>query len=403
MRNRQRVQLVVGALLLDAFATLPAALTGAVSVFVREDLGLTDQRLGLALSASFFAGAVVVFVMKRALDALGWRRTALTAALLGCVGLVGVAGATGPGTLTLALLFSGAGVALMMPATNLLLIAVDGTDRLAQLLAIKQASVPIAILLAGLAVPVTLAVATWRALFVAALFIAPIGLAMVWRMPMSDDLTITPVVRRFADARHRGSATRGAGASGAQGLATAAIGVAIASCLPGALTAYLVISLVDSGMGPASAALLYGGANIAGIIVRISAGIYASRVETDGFIPVAFMMVLGGTGALLLGTGSRPLLVIGASLAFGLGWGWPGLLFFAVMKARPASPAAATAAVHAGGLSGAAAGPIIAGAVAAVGGWVSAWSAIGGLAILGGVLVVVTARRLAPASTLPVG
>lgn len=403
MRSRQRVQLVVGALLLDAFATLPAALTGAVSVFVREDLGLTDQRLGLALSASFFAGAVVVFIMKRALDALGWRRTALTASLLGCVGLAGVAGATGPWTLTLALLFSGAGVALMMPATNLLLVAVDGTDRLAQLLAVKLASVPIAILLAGLAVPVTLAVATWRALFVAALFVAPIGLAMVWRVPASDHVTVTPAVRNFTGARHRGSADRGAGASGAQGLATAAVGVAIASCLPGALTAYLVISLVDSGMEPAGAALLYGSANIAGIIVRISAGFYASRVETAGFVPVALMMALGGLGALLLGTGSRPLLVIGASLAFGLGWGWPGLLFFAVMKARPASPAAATAAVQAGGLSGAAAGPIVAGAVAAAGGWVAAWSVIGGLALVGGALVVVTARRLAPASTLQVG
>jgi len=410
---RKRVRLVVGALLLDAFVTLPAALTGAVSVFIREDLALTDQRLGLAISSGYFAGAVMILVLKRALDALGWRRTMVAAVLLGGVGLGGIAMADGSQMLTIALLFSGAGVALMMPATNLLLVTVDGTDRLAQLLAVKQASVPIALLLAGLAVPPTLAVATWRALFVGGLFIAPVGLVLVWRLsaPSGPDAVVMPLDPPLSDPRPRRQRSIGASGSGSdvarrrastgsQGLAVAAVGVAIASCLPGALTAYLVISLVDSGMAPATAALLYGGANVAGIIVRISAGIYASRVATKGFLPVATMMILGGAGALLLGTGVRPLLVLGASLAFGLGWGWPGLLFYAVMNARPASPAAASAAVHAGGLSGAAAGPIVAGAVAVTGGWIAAWSVVGALSIVGGVLVAVTAQRLKPESGL---
>jgi MFS family permease len=410
---RRRVRLVIGALLLDAFVTLPAALTGAVSVFIREDLAITDQRLGLALSSGYFAGAVMILVLKRALDALGWRRTMVTAIVLGGVGLSGIAVADGPRMLTVALLFSGAGVALMMPATNLLLVTVDGTTRLAQLLAVKQASVPIALLLAGLAVPPTLAVATWRALFIGGLFVAPVGLLLVWRLAAPPDATRmvmplsppppdpVPLWRRPIGASRCGSGlARRRGSTGSQGLAVAASGVAIASCLPGALTAYLVISLVDSGMAPATAALLYGGANIAGIIVRISAGIYASRVATEGFLPVASMMILGGFGALLLGTGVRPLLVLGASLAFGLGWGWPGLLFYAVMNARPGSPAAASAAVHAGGLSGAAAGPIVAGAVAVAGGWIAAWSVVGALSIVGGALVAWTARRLKPESGL---
>ncbi len=410
---RKRARLVAGALLLDAFVTLPAALTGAVSVFIREDLALTDQRLGLALSSGYFAGAGVILVLKRALDALGWRRTMVAAAVLGAIGLGGIAMATDSRMLTIALLFSGAGVALMMPSTNLLLVTVDGTDRLAQLLAVKQASVPIALLLAGLAVPPTLAVATWRALFVGGLFVAPLGLLLVWRLaapsgpaavveqPSAASLHHEPHEHRPIGAPHSGrDVVRKQGSSGSQGLGVAAVGVAIASCLPGALTAYLVISLVDSGMGPSTAALLYGSANIAGIIVRISAGIYASQVATKGFIPVATMMILGGIGALLLGTGLRPLLVLGASLAFGLGWGWPGLLFYAVMNARPASPAAASAAVHAGGLSGAAAGPIIAGGVAAAAGWIAAWSVVGALSIVGGVLVAVAAQRLRPESGL---
>ncbi len=415
-RSGKRVRLVVGALLLDAFVTLPAALTGAVSVFIREDLALTDQRLGLALSSGYFAGAVMILVLKRALDALGWRRTMVAAAALGGIGLAGIASASDSRMLTIALLFSGAGVALMMPSTNLLLVTVDGTDRLAQLLAVKQASVPIALLLAGLAVPPTLAVATWRALFVGGLLVAPLGLLLVWRLSASSDPSdpaaaaeqLEPGAPDRAAQQPRSAGvtsslsggSRRRGSTGSQGLGGAAVGVAIASCLPGALTAYLVISLVDSGMGPATAALLYGSANSAGIIVRISAGIYASRVVTKGFLPVATMMILGGTGALLLGTGLRPLLVLGASLAFGLGWGWPGLLFYAVMNARPASPAAASAAVHAGGLSGAAAGPIVAGAVAAAGGWIAAWSVVGALSIVGGVLVAVTAQRLQPESGL---
>jgi MFS family permease len=395
-------RLVAGALMLDAAATLPAALTGAVAVAVREDLGITDQHLGFALSACFLGGAVVAMLVQRVLDPLGWRRAALLGAGMATLALAGIPLATGGAMLTLAMLAGGASLAITMPASNLLLITVDGSERLATLLAVKQASVPIALLGAGLAVPPVTAIAGWRALFVLGLLVAPVGLALVWRLmprergnrPLGSERHSRARATKVVSPQHHSrTVDPGAGMPPVR-LAGAALGVAFGSCLPGALTAYLVISLTSAGLTPASAALLYGGANAAGIVARLAGGSYARRTASDGFGPVAVMMILGGAGALLLGTTALPLLVLGSAMAFGLGWGWPGLLFYAVMRARPDAPAAASAVVQSGGLSGAAVGPIVAGAVAGAAGWTASWWVIGGLAILGGTFMLNVRRSV---------
>lgn len=383
-------RLVTGALLLDAGATLPAALTGAVTVAIRSDLDLTDQQLGAALSLCFLGGALVSLLMQRTLDPLGWRRAALLGSALVTISLVGVAVARGGLGFTLALLVGGAAVAIVMPASNLLLVSVDGSERLATLLAAKQASVPLALLLAGLAVPLVVTAAGWRAAFVLAALVAPGGLALVWGLGATSRggrsaRATSPPGTQVEDRRRRRAKQPDDGRSG--GLASAAVGVALGACLPGALTAYLVISLTESGLDPTAAAVLYGSANAGGILVRLAGGSFAQRTATDGFAPVAVLMILGGIGAVLLGTELLPLLVLGSVLAFSLGWGWPGLLFYAVMKARPDAPAAATAIVQAGGLGGAALGPLVAGWVVGQAGWTVTWMVIGGLAVLGGTIV----------------
>lgn len=397
---RQRRRLVTGALLLDASATFPAAIAGAVSVFIREDLGVTDQQFGFALAASFLSGAVTVLVVGRVLDALGWERLIVIAAALGVSGLVGASVAVGAVSLTLALTLSGAGVALMMPATNLLLVAVDGPARLATLLAIKQTSVPIALFVAGFAAPPLLLVADWRALFLIAVGAGPVGIGLVRRFSNpSGRGTSLGVMRPRSPTRNRRAAVSarkseaGGGDSG-RGLGSTTVGVTLSSSLPGALAAYLVISLVASEVDSVRAALIFGGSNVIGIAMRISAGVYATRVGSTGFVPVASMMCLGGLGALLLSAESPLFLIVGSTLAFSLGWGWPGLLFFAVMQARPESPGRASAAVHAGGLLGAGMGPIVAGAIGASFGWDAMWAVIGALSVVGAGFVLVAARSL---------
>jgi len=388
--RRRPTRLAVGALLLDAGASLPFAVTGAVSASLRDDLMLSDRELGASLAACFLAGALVALLAQRVLDRLGGLPSACLGVALCTAALLGIASASSARALLVWLLAAGAGLAVMMPASNLLLLKHGGVDRLAGLLAIKQASVPLAMLTAGLLVPLALAVATWRVLFLAATLAAPLGLVLLWSLPATaaPDRSVRPT-RETTAGRIHSSRDRVP-----LGLTDAAIGVALTSCLPGALTAYLVLSLVDAGLSPATAALIYGGANLSGIVLRLSGGLYASRTATDGFRPVGLMMIVGGLGAGLLGTSQLWALILGASLAFGLGWGWPGLLFYAVMRARPSAPAAASAIVQSGGLAGAALGPFIAGAIVASYGWAAAWPAIGALAVTGGGLVLRAGSRI---------
>ena len=57
-------------------------------------------------------------------------------------------------------------------------------------------------------------------------------------------------------------------------------------------------------------------------------------------------------------------LVAGVVLGFGLGWAWPGLMNFAVVRLHPQAPAAATSITQTGVYAGGCLGPLGLGALA---------------------------------------
>jgi predicted MFS family arabinose efflux permease len=69
-------------------------------------------------------------------------------------------------------------------------------------------------------------------------------------------------------------------------------------------------------------------------------------------------------------------------LAFGAGWGWPGLFNFAIVKTNPGAPAAATGITQTGASGGAALGPLIFGLVLQGYGYTAAWIFCGSFALL---------------------
>lgn len=378
-------RVLVGAVLLDAAATLPVGLTGAVAVQLNEDLGLADQQLGFVAAGFFGCGALTALLTLRLVDRIGWRRSVLIATCITTAATILSAFAFGGAVgFALAITAAGAGLAIMMPATNLMLVSLSTDRYLALMIAVKQASVPLALLLAGSAVPVLVVGRGWEITFALAATMAPAGIALLWSLGAG--------ARRGPPAGVSGAHLDG---RQARGLTFVGLGVGLTSALAGALTAYLVLSLVRSGMAATDAAVLYAVANGAGMAVRLACGWYATRWATDGYGPVALLMAAGGLGAMLLG-GSQPvLLVLAACLAFGFGWGWPGLLFFAVMRSNPGSPAAASSVVQSGGMAGAAAGPLLAGWMAGWAGWSLTWVIIGLGAMLGGVSIHRAGRLLA--------
>jgi predicted MFS family arabinose efflux permease len=98
---------------------------------------------------------------------------------------------------------------------------------------------------------------------------------------------------------------------------------------------------------------------------RVTGGWLADRFPTRQVGVIAALLATGATGLALLALPSTPALVAGVVLGFGLGWSWPGLMNFAVVRLHPQAPAAATSITQTGVYAGGALGPLSLGAVAA--------------------------------------
>ncbi|MBW3537240.1 MAG: hypothetical protein KY395_05635 [Actinobacteria bacterium] len=127
------------------------------------------------------------------------------------------------------------------------------------------------------------------------------------------------------------------------------------------------------------------------MLVRISAGALADRRDSEGLRWCAVLLTAGSVGYLLLALSGSWLLVPGALLAMGCGWGWPGLFQLAVVSRNRGAPATATGITQTGVYVGAAAGPVMFGALAGIS-YGLAWAFLAALALAGAV-VAATARR----------
>lgn len=104
--------------------------------------------------------------------------------------------------------------------------------------------------------------------------------------------------------------------------------------------------------------------------------------------------MLTGTVSLLALSIATPWTVVPAALvAFGLGWSWPGLVLYAVVRVGRDSPAAASGVVQAGAFIGGAAGPAAFGLIAGSLGYPMAWRFAAALFLVAALLVLL-ARRL---------
>jgi MFS family permease len=109
---------------------------------------------------------------------------------------------------------------------------------------------------------------------------------------------------------------------------------------------------------------------------------------------VATMLGIGVVGFALLATGDSGLILPGALLAFGAGWGWPGLFNFAVVKTNPRAPAAATGITQTGASGGAALGPLVFGLVVEATSYDAAWLVSGAIALAALIAILVGRRML---------
>jgi len=366
---------------MTTLGALPVFLLTAQVVYVGEDLHFDAARLGLAASLFFGAAAASSLPAGVLAERLGNRLSTAVAGWLGVVSCLGIAlFAQSYVELLVFVVVAGFVNAAMQNISNLSLARSIPAGRQGLAFGLKQSAIPVSILLGGLAVPTLGTLLGWRATFVAAAvasgLMAMAGLFMpkVSRRPH----------RRTTVARDRPPA---------KALLATTVAMALASAAVNALGAFLPAWAYENGMQPGETGYLLAAASATSVVGRIVSGVAADRRRGYNLPVVSAQMAVGAVGLVLISTGDTALLVIGTCLGFAIGWSWPGLLMFAVVRISRDSPATATGALQTGGFLGGALGPVLFGVIVSTSGYELAWpAAIGSLSIAAVLLLV--ARRM---------
>lgn len=354
VERRIQVSAVASALV----GTLPVFLTGALAVQIGRDLPLGPSRLGLASGAFFAAAALGSALMGRLAERVGPGR-AMRGAALSAAAVMALLAVVGGFPAFVALLVA-AGFANALAQVGANLLVAKGIDPLRQgwSLALKQAGVPAGTLLGGLAVPAIGVTVGWRWAYV-------VGAAGALAAA-----TVVPVGVVRPGGRHRPGRT---GDVPLGPLVLLAVAVGFAAAANGTLATFMVSAGVDAGLGESAAGLVLTAGSVAGISMRLLAGHRADR-RGGRHLPVVTLLLLGGAaGYLLLAPGLVVTHLVGAAVAFGSGWAWPGLFNLAVVRLNPSAPAAATGITQTGVYVGALSGPVIFGLVVDAVGYGPAW------------------------------
>jgi predicted MFS family arabinose efflux permease len=160
---------------------------------------------------------------------------------------------------------------------------------------------------------------------------------------------------------------------------------------------FLVDSSVARGLEPGLAGLTLTFGSAVCVTARIAGGALADRWDRGHIAVIAGLLTVGAAGVALLAVGGTVPLVIGVALGFGLGWAWPGLQNFAVVRLHPQAPAAATSITQTGVYAGACVGPLALGAVAAHAGYPRMWTVAAVAMLLAAGFMLLGARLVHPA------
>ncbi len=354
----RRIQLA--ALTTALVGTLPVFLTGALAVQIGQDIRLGPARLGIASGTFFAAAACGSALMGRLAERVGPGRAMRTAASSNAVLLAAIAIAPSYSVLLVLLLAAGFANALAQVGANLLVARGINPLRQGWSLAIKQAGVPAGTLLGGLAVPVLGVTVGWRWAYVA----GSAGAALAARAVPTG---VVPAAGRRTSNAREGDVPLGP-------LVILAVAVGFAAAANGTLATFLVSAGVEAGLGESAAGLVLTFGATMGITMRLLAGRRADR-RGGRHLPVVTLLLGGGAvGYLLLAPGTVPTHLVGAAIAFGSGWAWPGLFNLAIVRLNPGAPAAATGITQTGVYVGALSGPVLFGLVVDAWGYGPAWT-----------------------------
>jgi MFS family permease len=365
--NRSSRKTVLWAIAVATCGVVPVFLTGGLAVQIRTELGFGSAALGIAVSLFFTTQALTSAPFGRMVERIGSRRGMQAASLGSSVSLLCIAlFASSRNSLFGFLVLGGLANAVAQVAANLALARGVRTERQGLAFGMKQAAIPAATLLSGLAVPLVGTTIGWRWAFT--------GCAL-------GAFAIACTVPETTEGQVRHHTNEHSGDMRPMPLILLALGIGLGSAAAVPLGAFTVESGVAAGLQVGFAGFLLAAGGVVGIVARLALGWLADRRSAGHLRIVANMLIAGTAGFVLLATGVSWLFVIGTLLAFGAGWGWHGLFNFAVVKYNPNTPAAATGITQTGASAGSAAGPFLFGVIAESTSYGVAWLSAGAAAM----------------------
>ncbi|MHB8264009.1 MAG: MFS transporter [Acidimicrobiales bacterium] len=375
---------------------LPIFLAGALGVQLRHSLHFDIAGLGFAVGTAFLVATATSYGFGHLAERIGairQMRLATLAAAVSCVGIAAEAHSLAEliGWLTL----GGMANAACQPAANIYLVGTIAENRQGLAFGVKQAAIPASMLLGGMAVPAIALTIGWRWAYagvaLAALMVAgPVLMMAASREPQHSPADSSTVDTATSDTesgdavpdREKESSLHGARRFPLY-LIMLTVAMTLGSISANAFGAFLVSSSVHHGLSAGSAGILLGLGATVGLASRIVSGVLADRREGRHLYTVALMFAGGAAGYLLLATGMPTLMIPAAILAFALGWGWPGLFTFAVVRAHKGKVGQTTGITQTGAYLGGVLGPVYFGLVVSHSSYADAWLANAGIAILG--------------------
>lgn len=389
---------IVTATVVTTLGSLPVFLVSALVVLIRHELVISEAQLGLAVSVFFAAGAFGAVPSGLIVERVGGRRALIVGALLSAGILLGMSTASSWKVLVLWLGLAGVGSAICALAGTLRLAEAVASNRQQLAFGIKQASAPAAAMMAGLSVPVLGLRLGWRYVFVlAAGFSVIVGVLLYRNWNETGQRPLEHSGDRGSEAMTRAALVSLAVAAG--------FGVAASTAMVAFLVEYGVTTGLDAGK--AGAALAVGGT--VSIVARVVLGWVGDRGRTSKWHMMAGMCLMGGVSVCMFPmANSWGIFMISTTVAYGIGWGWPGLFHGGIVADNAAMPASALSVTLVGMYVGGVTGPLAFGLIASRYGYSLAWYSVAlayfataVLLIRGGRLVVrPSLDKVAPTATI---
>lgn len=305
----------------------------AIAPLVAESVGLPAEVIGYQIAIVYATGMAISLLSGAFVGRFGGCGVSQIA-LLSCVAGCAVATAPGTGAIILASIAIGAAHGLTNPAAAQLLARYTNARNRGFVFSIKQTGVPVGGIAAGIVTPVLAVTFGWK---IALLAIAPVALALAasmirvkprWDGERPKDAPSGPLVLRGATRAWR-----------TPGFAAMCI---CSFCFAGiqlCLLAFIVnFSVFELGFGAILGGALLATVQAAGVVGRVSWGLIADRVQSNGgcLVVIGAIAAASAVGFALLGPDTPRWIVFGLAIVYGLtAVGWNGLAVAEIVRLSP--------------------------------------------------------------------